>query len=396
MFSTMPSMGTLSFRNIARPLRTSSSATSCGVVTITTPHERDHLRQRELGVAGARRHVEHQVVERAPGHVAQELLDGGVDHRAAPHERLALVDEQPDRHDLHAVGLDRDDAGSRTSRACPRAPIISGTSGPYTSTSTRPTAAPAVTERERQVHGHRRLADAALARRHRDGVLDLGDELRRPARGARRAPPCAWPCRLPGARGDGRARCPSSRSTRLTPGTCSTTLEAPLWSSTLVAGDWPVKASVNDTLDSSDGQVRHEAERDDVLAPLGILHRAQGPEHRRLGHRRPAGGSHGVDTRPRAGSGRIVSGSRTRTSRSSIGAEARGSVKATGSGASKPAKKLKNRRDLLKKQRALPRRLPAPPRHFASGVTVVTTRDRRAARPASPPAPSPPCPSTRP
>ena len=30
-------MGTLSFRNMASALRTSRSATSCGVVTITTP-----------------------------------------------------------------------------------------------------------------------------------------------------------------------------------------------------------------------------------------------------------------------------------------------------------------------------------------------------------------------
>jgi len=36
MFSTMPSIGTLRRWNIAIALRTSSSATSCGVVTITT------------------------------------------------------------------------------------------------------------------------------------------------------------------------------------------------------------------------------------------------------------------------------------------------------------------------------------------------------------------------
>jgi len=37
MFSTMPRMGTLSFLNMASALRTSSKATSCGVVTMTTP-----------------------------------------------------------------------------------------------------------------------------------------------------------------------------------------------------------------------------------------------------------------------------------------------------------------------------------------------------------------------
>ena len=37
MFSTMPSTGTFTLRNIASPLRASMSATSCGVVTITAP-----------------------------------------------------------------------------------------------------------------------------------------------------------------------------------------------------------------------------------------------------------------------------------------------------------------------------------------------------------------------
>ena len=37
MFSTMPTIGTPTFSNILRPLRASSSAMSCGVVTITAP-----------------------------------------------------------------------------------------------------------------------------------------------------------------------------------------------------------------------------------------------------------------------------------------------------------------------------------------------------------------------
>ncbi len=37
MFSTTPRIGTPTFSNIFRPLRASSSAMSCGVVTITAP-----------------------------------------------------------------------------------------------------------------------------------------------------------------------------------------------------------------------------------------------------------------------------------------------------------------------------------------------------------------------
>ncbi|CFU08527.1 Uncharacterised protein [Bordetella pertussis] len=37
MFSTTPRMGTCTFWNMRRPLRASSSAMSCGVVTMTAP-----------------------------------------------------------------------------------------------------------------------------------------------------------------------------------------------------------------------------------------------------------------------------------------------------------------------------------------------------------------------
>src|SRR5437773_984785 len=60
-------------------------------------------------IARARWHVEDEVVEGAPHDVAQELLDGRVDHRPAPDQGLALGNEEPDGHDLDAVGLDGDD-----------------------------------------------------------------------------------------------------------------------------------------------------------------------------------------------------------------------------------------------------------------------------------------------
>src|SRR5438046_843792 len=40
MFSTMPSTGTWTCRNISRPLRASMRLTSCGVVTLTAPDHR--------------------------------------------------------------------------------------------------------------------------------------------------------------------------------------------------------------------------------------------------------------------------------------------------------------------------------------------------------------------
>ena len=51
--------------------------------------DRHRLRERELGVRGARRHVHDEVVELAPVDVAEELLDGAADERASPDDGLA-------------------------------------------------------------------------------------------------------------------------------------------------------------------------------------------------------------------------------------------------------------------------------------------------------------------
>ena len=77
--------------------------------------ERHGLGESQLRVGGAGRQVHDQVVEVAPFHVAQELLDRAADERSAPHDRLALGQEELDRDDLDAVGLDRGDlaAGAR-------------------------------------------------------------------------------------------------------------------------------------------------------------------------------------------------------------------------------------------------------------------------------------------
>ena len=100
MFSTMPTIGTPTFSNILRPLRASSSAMSCGVVTITAPVTGTFCDERQLDVAGAGRHVDDQVVEVAPVGVLQQLLERLRDHRAAPDHRRVGVDQEADRHRL--------------------------------------------------------------------------------------------------------------------------------------------------------------------------------------------------------------------------------------------------------------------------------------------------------
>src|SRR5688572_21550389 len=65
------------------------------------------LRQGQLDVPGARRHVDDQIVELAPVCFTQELGEGLGHHRAAPDHRLLFLDQEPDRHRAQAVGCER-------------------------------------------------------------------------------------------------------------------------------------------------------------------------------------------------------------------------------------------------------------------------------------------------
>ena len=71
--------------------------------------QRRALREGQLGISGAGRHVDDQHVEIVPGDVAQHLLDRAHHHRAAPDGRRVLGDQIADRHGLQAPGLDRVD-----------------------------------------------------------------------------------------------------------------------------------------------------------------------------------------------------------------------------------------------------------------------------------------------
>lgn len=67
--------------------------------------EDDLLRDGQLHVARAGRHVEDQDVEAAPTHLVEELLDGLHDHESAPDDGTVRPDEEAHRHCLDAVVL---------------------------------------------------------------------------------------------------------------------------------------------------------------------------------------------------------------------------------------------------------------------------------------------------
>ena len=114
---------------------------------------REHAGEPHLDVAGARRHVDQQIVELAPADVGEELLERLREHEPAPHERGALVvDEEAHRHDLElaATGIVlapsiSTTCGSILPSAPPRRPStpnMRGTLKPQMSASRTPTRRP--------------------------------------------------------------------------------------------------------------------------------------------------------------------------------------------------------------------------------------------------------------
>ena len=69
--------------------------------------DRHLLRQRQLDIAGAGRHVDDQVIEVTPVGLFQQLRQRLRHDRAAPHHRFVGVDHETDRRDLQAVVFQR-------------------------------------------------------------------------------------------------------------------------------------------------------------------------------------------------------------------------------------------------------------------------------------------------
>src|SRR5439155_1713217 len=132
------------------------------------------LHERQLGVARAGRQVDDEEVGGSPVDVAQELPDDAHDERAAPDDGRLLVEEEAHRDEPDAVALERlDPLGRRRVRPlC--GPEHDGQARPVDVGVDEPDASEPG-ERQREVHRHGGLADAALGARHGDDVRDSGE-----------------------------------------------------------------------------------------------------------------------------------------------------------------------------------------------------------------------------
>ena len=106
----MPSTGTLSWRNMRDRAGGVEQGDLLGRADDDRAGQRQRLGQGQRYVAGARGQVDHQVVERSPVDLAEELLHDPVEHRPAHDDGAFGLEQEAHRHQLEAVGLDRLDA----------------------------------------------------------------------------------------------------------------------------------------------------------------------------------------------------------------------------------------------------------------------------------------------
>ena len=167
MFSTIPSTGTSILRNIASPLRASKRATSWGVVTITAPATGTFWITESWASPVPGRHVENQEVQSAPVDVAEHLFDRLHHHRTAPDDRRVGVENEAQRHQLDAVLLERPNAVADDDRSLVDAEHRRQRRAVDVDVEEADTVS-GLPEGDRQIARHGRLADTALAARHRD------------------------------------------------------------------------------------------------------------------------------------------------------------------------------------------------------------------------------------
>jgi hypothetical protein len=160
-------------------LRASANARSCG-----HDHRARHghaLGQRELDVTSPRRHVDHEVVELAPGGIPEQLRQGLRHHRAAPDHRLARFHEETDGHRLEAMRLERHQVlAVGGGGPLPLEAQHQRLAGPVDVGIEDADAGASGCPGECQVGRDRRLAHAALAARDRDDIAHPRQRLERP------------------------------------------------------------------------------------------------------------------------------------------------------------------------------------------------------------------------
>ena len=268
-----------------------------------------HAGEAHLHVAGARRHVDEQVVELTPVHVVQELLDGLGEHQPTPHQRGVLAHHEPGADHLEQPSPDRAFVGHDLRFVAALhghrlEAVVDAQQPRHRETPDvgveHPDGEPLRRHGCRQVHGDGALAHAALAAgdgEHTRGDRHLG------VRGVLAGIPASLQHHIAAFLAGHLAPVDLHRGDPGVHGDAALDVFLDLC---------PQRAAADGELDAhgdqavgGDRYVRHHAERHDVGAQFGVDHRAEQAEHLLLGGR-----THGRlrAGRSRGGHGTIVRG----------------------------------------------------------------------------------------
>ena len=135
------------------------------------------LRQGQLDIASARRHVHHQIVQILPARLAQELLKRLGGHGAAPDHGLVLLDEEADGHHLQAMRHQRLHGLAILALWLTVNTQHQRQAGAVNVGIQNADARAFGGQRQRQIGRRGALAHAALARGHGDDVFHTGQQL---------------------------------------------------------------------------------------------------------------------------------------------------------------------------------------------------------------------------
>jgi len=135
----------------------------------------DALNERELYVTCARGKIDDEVIEFAPLHAAEKLLDDAVKHGAAPDERLIARIQQAHRDHFDSVGFDGDDGALVEGAGLFDRAEHDGDVGAVDVGVEEADFCAEGFEGEGEIHGDGRLADAAFTAGYGDEIFDAGN-----------------------------------------------------------------------------------------------------------------------------------------------------------------------------------------------------------------------------
>ena len=138
--------------------------------------DRHFLGQCQLRVAGARRHVDHQHIQLAPGNIVEHLAHRAGHHWAAPDHRAILVNQETHGHQRHAVADNRRYLVAVALGLLPGAQHLRDRRAIDIGVQQADLQAHAL-QGQRQVDRDGGFTNAALAAGHRNDGLDAGDRL---------------------------------------------------------------------------------------------------------------------------------------------------------------------------------------------------------------------------